>query len=173
MRKPWFIPQRLVAERKQTSIIPWKETRKILFFLLCSSHSFDTEVNVFFPHTALFNKSVPVVLWPRGRFFQSHQHSQSWLLLSWEHLSSSSLDLHLSVSSESLQPVFMPTVLWPLLFLTAPFSRKPALCFFYRRTSCACFSSHRYCWESFASRWLVKAGFLEKCCVWCWMARLN
>lgn len=46
-----------------------------------------TEVNVLLPHKALSNKSVPVVLRPRGRFFQSHQHSQSWLLWSWEHLS--------------------------------------------------------------------------------------
>lgn len=82
--------------------------RKILFFLLSLCHDFDTEVNVFFPHRAVFNKSVPVELWPRGRFFQSHQRTQSWLLLSWEHFGSSPLDLHLSFTSEcfSLQPGF-------------------------------------------------------------------
>lgn len=119
---------------------PSEEMREMLFFLLCSCHSFDTEVNVFIQHTALFHKSVPVVLWPRGRFFQSHQRSQSWLLLSWEHLSSSPFDLHLSFSSESLQPIFMPTVLWPPLFLATPPVTKPAQ----RGASCACFCA-RWC----------------------------
>lgn len=55
--------QRFVAKRQQTSTIePRKEMSEILFFFLCSCHRFDTEVNVLFPHKALFNKSVPVVL---------------------------------------------------------------------------------------------------------------
>lgn len=42
---------------------------------------------------------------------------------------SSPLDLHLSFSSESSQSIFIPTVLWPLLFLTTLSVTKPALCF--------------------------------------------
>lgn len=155
MRKTSIPGRDLWLKEKQTStIVPWKEMRKILFFLLCSCHSFDTELNVFFP---LFNKSVPVVLWPRGRFFQSHQDSQSWLLLSWEHLSSSPPDLHLSFSS-----VFFTAYFYAYSFMASSlphytFSCKT--CFvFYRWTSSACFCPHRYCWESFACGRLVGAG---------------
>lgn len=105
-----------LKENKHLSSV-LKRNKKKIFFLLHSCHSFDTEVNVFFPHRTLVNKSVPVVLWPRGRFFQSHRHSQSWLLLSWKHLSSSPLDLHLSFSSECffLYSLFLCTLLYGLV----------------------------------------------------------
>ena len=134
-----------------------KKKRKILFFLLSSCHSFDTEVNVFFPRRTLINKSVPVVLWPRGRFFQSYRHSQSWLLLSWKHLASSTLDLHLSFSSEcfSTQPVFMPRVLWPRLFLTT----QNLLFVFIAERHALVLPHTGIAGRVLLVRWLVGAGF--------------
>ena len=164
MRKP-RVPQRR-AGWKKNKIGP----KEKLFLLLCSCHIFDTEVNVFFPHRTLLNKSVPVVLWPRGRFFQLHRRSPSWFLPSWNHLSCSPRDLHLSffhcVFLDSL--FLMPGVLRPLFFRATLSLAKPALCFcfFFLPLSLNILRSfnppYRYRWESFACRRLVGAGFWRR-----------
>lgn len=81
------IPQRFVAWRKQTSPkVFWKEEGEKAFL----PHAFVSQLRhrgeCFLSTHSSIDKSVPVALWPKGRFFQSHQHSESCLLPSWEHL---------------------------------------------------------------------------------------
>lgn len=66
--------------------------------------------------------------------------SQSQLLPSWDHLLLIYTCLFLLCFS------LQHTVLWPLLFLATLSVAKPAL----RWAPCACFSTNRYCGESFA-----------------------
>lgn len=158
-----------MVPKTQTSIMfAWQQRNIYLFFLFFEFlRLFQWRTECIFGRRTVCNKSVPAVLWPRGRFFQLYLHSQCLktvtVLLS--------RDLHLCFFS-SLQPAFlMLTVLQPLFFLPAISLAKPALCF-YRQASQARFCPHRYCWESLpvGDRFEVDS---EKCCVWCRIAHLN